>query len=216
MTGAETSLKFKLNNFHYDYACYLFNGGLAGNPSVKSQVSKNDLSQDTGVKAGAKPFLSVQKVSATSVDPSFRVLAGPSETIMFDKPNKPTHVRVTPGTISGNRIAMTVSWNQQTSSKGGKVQFTSTPGSYTGAKSFDASSFTLNMDTDVCKGGPAGSTWGFRDMALTYQAKDIDMTEWSGKTMYYKVGDGTDTSDEYTLYVPPAPGSTDSIRLTFP
>jgi hypothetical protein len=38
-----------------------------------------------------------------------------------------------------------------------------------------ASGFVLNMSSDVCRGGSAGSTWGFRDMGMTWAVMNLDL-----------------------------------------
>jgi hypothetical protein len=214
-------MTFKLNNFHTtDYACYLFNGGLALNGGVKTTIKKKSEitapATDISVAPGAKPFLSVLKNNATADNPAggvldFRVLAGPTSPIVFDKPNLPTHVRVTPGTKIGS---FTFSWNQNKESTGGKLVITRKKGDPAGATTITAvSSFVLDMSKDVCAGGPAGSTWGFRDMARTYQAIDVDLTSFAGCTIYYKVGDVSIDSSEYTFYVPAPAGWTKKIKF---
>ena len=231
-------MTFKLNNFHTtDYACYLFNGGLAldgcspagavatapATPCpVKTTIKKKSEitapATDISVAPGAKPFLSVLKNNATAANPAggvldFRVLAGPTSPIVFDKPNLPTHVRVTPGTKIGS---FTFSWNQNKESTGGKLVITRKKGDYAGITPITApavSSFVLDMSKDVCAGGPAGSTWGFRDMARTYQAIDVDLTSFAGCTIYYKVGDASIDSSEYTFYVPAPAGWTKKIKF---
>ena len=214
-------MTFKLNNLHTtDYACYLFNGGLAGTPTIKVKSNSDTTAPktDTSVQSGGKPFLSVLKNNATAANPAggdlyFRVLAGPTSPIVFDKPNLPTHVRVTPGTKIGS---FTFSWNQNQESTGGKLLITKNKGDYAGATTITGSnvtSFVLDMSKDVCAGGPAGSTWGFRDMGRTYQAKDVDLTTFAGSTIYYKVGDASINSSEYTFYVPAPAGSTKKIKF---
>ena len=97
-TPAKTTLTFNLNNLHSDYACYLFTGGLASVPLLPAAldvtyVNVNNPGQNTPVNAySSKPFVSM--IGSTA---KFTVLAGPSSTISFDKPNLPTHVRTRPG-----------------------------------------------------------------------------------------------------------------------
>jgi hypothetical protein len=38
-----------------------------------------------------------------------------------------------------------------------------------------ASGFVLNMSSDVCQGGSAGSAWGFRDMGMTWAIMNLDL-----------------------------------------
>ena len=99
---AVTTLQFKLNNLHYDYACYLFNGGLKDVPTLPG--ANLLLGQSTGMpKKYTKPWVAIQGPTA-----QFSVLAGPAN-VSFDRPNLPTHVRVLPGNASGTFIFL---WNQ--------------------------------------------------------------------------------------------------------
>ena len=111
---ATTTLTFRLNNLHYDYACYLFTGGLKATPTLPFSKAYAANPQYTGVPAFPKPFTSI-----VGSAPAFRLLAGPSDPIVFDIPDLPTHVRVTPascpaaaaGTASAG-LCFNFAWNQ--------------------------------------------------------------------------------------------------------
>lgn len=113
-TQATSTVVFNLNNIHTDYACYLFNGGLAGPvelpPSaIETFISADKPGQDSSIsKDYGSPFNSIVGKNAT-----FKVLAGPSATVSFDIPNLPTHVRTLPGKSS---MSFNFVWNQVTAS----------------------------------------------------------------------------------------------------
>ena len=60
-----TSLKFKLNNLHFDYACYLFSGGLKSIPKLPSQQAYAANIQGTGANSFSKPWVSLNGGLAT-------------------------------------------------------------------------------------------------------------------------------------------------------
>ena len=82
-------------------------------------------------------------------------------------------------------------------SSGGYMTFSTVKGqSMTGA-TVSASGFSLNMSSDVCRGGSAGSSWGFRDMGTQWTVRNLDLTAYGGTSIYYIVGDATAASAEY-------------------
>ena len=106
---ATATLTFNLNNVHGDYACYFFTGGLKSIPVLPAPldityVDINNFGQNTGIASYAKPYVSMVGSQA-----KFKVLAGPSNTISFDVPNLPTHVRVMPGK---DQQSFNFAWNQ--------------------------------------------------------------------------------------------------------
>ena len=105
---ASTTLTFQLNNVHYDYACYLFSGGVK-TPTLPLSVAEASNPQNTGASGYSKPFPSlIGSVAA------FTVQAGPSAPITFTVPNLPTHVRVTPGANADGVASLffNFAWNQ--------------------------------------------------------------------------------------------------------
>ena len=108
---ATTTLTFELNNVHYDYACYLFTGGLTKSPSLTLPFLAAEASnpQNTGASDFSKPFPSLVGGVA-----KFTVQAGPSSTITFTIPNLPTHVRVSPGANAAGVASLffNFAWNQ--------------------------------------------------------------------------------------------------------
>ena len=98
-------------------------------------------------------------------------------------------------------------------SSGGYMTFSTVKGqSMTGA-TVSASGFSLNMSSDVCRGGSAGSSWGFREMGTQWTVRNLDLTAYGGTSIYYIVGDATAASAEYEFRVPPAPGATANITI---
>ena len=104
---------------------------------------------------------------------------------------------------------------QGINSTGGYLKFSTVKGTaaYQTVSTFhrpmkiSATGFVLNMSSDVCQLGPAGTTWGFRDMGMTWSIMDLDLAPNAGRTIYYVVGDSKTESKEYEFRVPPAPGS---------
>jgi hypothetical protein len=72
-------------------------------------LAPSNAGQFTGTNENryAKPYVSIQGST-----PDFTVQAGPSATIRFNKPNLPTHVRVTPGK---DPMHFNFLWNQVSS-----------------------------------------------------------------------------------------------------
>ena len=99
-------------------------------------------------------------------------------------------------------------------STGGYIKFSKVKGaaSATGVVVW-ATAFSLDMSADVCKGGPAASTWGFRDMGTQWNVLNLDLTPNSGASIYYVVGDSTAESAEHEFKIPPAPGSTSKLNI---
>ena len=98
-------------------------------------------------------------------------------------------------------------------SSGGYLVFSNVQGQSMSGATVSASSFSLNMSSDVCRGGAAGSTWGFRDMGTQWTVRNLDLTSYSGMSIYYSVGDSTAMSKEYEFRVPPAPGTTSKLNM---
>ena len=99
-------------------------------------------------------------------------------------------------------------------STGGYIKFSRVRGavSATGVVVW-ATSFTLNVSSDVCKGGPAASSWGFRDMGTQWNVLNLDLSPNAGSSIYYVVGDATAESAEYEFKIPPPPGSTTKLNI---
>ena len=98
-------------------------------------------------------------------------------------------------------------------STGGVLTFSAVKGQSQLGATVSAAGFSLNISSDVCRGGSAGSPWGFRDMGTQWTVRNLDLTPYGGATIYYTVGDDTAVSKEYEFRVPPAPGASSTLTM---
>ncbi len=76
-----------------------------------------------------------------------------------------------------------------------------------------AAASTLDVRRDACRGGAAGSGWGFRDMGTQWTVRALDLGPHAGRAVRYVVGDAAAVSRELELRVPPAPGAAAGLTL---
>lgn len=199
----DCSADFRISNQHSGgYRAYLLANGtnaMIAQPDFWAQKPGAER-MDTWVKEGKKPWVDV--INMDEVDNSTaEVMAVAQEDLHFARPNQPTQLRISPGSQSQAEI-LTLAWNQELSSTGGRVQLASSAADLQVGRllaTVPAQDYVLTK-ADVCGAGPA-STTGWHDMGRQWSAR-LDLTGFGGGQLAYRVLDDTEASDIRLLRVP--------------